>query len=255
MAKNAKQAARSFEEQIGAIAAQLETVIAKLNVQEEKMDNMEKLLAASQAENASLKVELLNRDSEVLQLKNRLNGIEQHNRANCLRVFNLKLDGDASDNDNVARQLYANVLLPILEGARAKGRLRTIPSQDELIEVAHILPTKADKANPIICRLYKRGMRTVIMQHKKEFAPRARVASSSSGSSRPPPFLFPIHEDMTRDSFQLMRAMNAHNDVLACWASGGQLRFRLTSEEDTNRIHRIYSVYEPVNVIVANAKP
>ena len=256
MAKNTKQS-RSFEEQIGAITAQLETVIIKLNAQDEKLDNLEKLLAASQAENATLKEELRNRDAEVLQLKNRLNSVEQHNRANSMRVFNLKIDGDAGDNDNVARQLYRYALLPILEGASAKGRLHTIPSCDELIDVAHILPTKADKINPIICRLHKRGMRTLLMQHKKEFAPRAKPAaasSSSSGSTRPPPFTFPIHEDMTRDAFQLMRAINAHDDVLACWSSGGQLRFRLKGEENTNRIHRVFSVYEPVIAIVANAK-
>ena len=251
MAKNSKQA-RSFEEQLGAISAQLETVLAKLSIQEDKMDNVEKMLAATQAENVVLREELRNKDAEVTQLKNRLNSVEQHNRANSIRIFNLKIDGDTNDNDNVARQLYVSALLPILEGARSKGRLRTIPDYDDLIEVAHILPTKADKTNPIICRLYKRGMRTLLMQHKKEFAPRVR-SSATAGSTRPPPFIYPIHEDMTRDSFQLMRAMNAHNDVLACWSAGGQLRFRLQDEGDT-RIHRIFSVYESVNKIITNAK-
>ena len=238
---------------MGAISAQLETVLAKLSIQEDKMDNLEKMLAATQAENVVLREELRNKDAEVTQLKNRLNSVEQHNRSNSIRIFNLKIDGDANDNDNVARQLYESALLPILEGARSKGRLHTIPAYDDLIEVAHILPTKADKINPIICRLYKRGMRTLLMQHKKEFAPRAKAPLATSGSTRPPPFIYPIHEDMTRDSFQLMRAMSAHNDVLACWSAGGQLRFRLKDEGDT-RIHRIYSIYEPVNMIVANAK-
>jgi len=255
MAKNSKQS-RSFEEQLGAITAQLEAVITKLNAQDEKLDNLEKLLAVSQAENNTLKEELRNRDAEVLQLKNRLNAVEQHNRSNSIRVFNLRIDGDSGDNDNVARQLYRAALLPILEGALSKGRLHTVPSCDELIDVAHILPTKADKINPIICRLNKRGMRTLLMQHKRDFAPRERSSSSSAatGSKRPPPFTFPIHEDMTRDAFQLMRAINAHEDVLACWSSGGQLRFRLKGEEDSNRVHRVFSVYEPVISIVANAK-
>ena len=76
MAKNSKQA-RSFEEQMGAISAQLETVLAKLSIQEDKMDNLEKMLAATQAENVVLREELRNKDAEVTQLKNRLNSVEQ----------------------------------------------------------------------------------------------------------------------------------------------------------------------------------
>ena len=240
----------SPEEQFLALSAQLATIVEKLNVQDSRFDKLEQLLAATQQENTLLKEQLLTQDNEITVLKDRINNMEQRNRDNSIRVFNMPIDGDDTNPSVVANQLYVKVLLPILQGAVVKGRLPEIPSCDELIEVAHILPSKKE-FKPIICRFYKKSSRTLIMQLKKEFAPRTSAANNRSNSNRPPPYLFSIFEDITRDTFSLMRALSAHEDIAACWAAGGQLRFRLKDEET---VHRIQSVYESMKDIIKKVR-
>jgi hypothetical protein len=246
--QNAKP--RSMEEMIGNLSAQLDLISSqlqhankRLDEQEARFSKLEKMLTASHEENSSLKEIILNKDSEIKQLKVKLNDVEQHQRSFCVRIFGMHLDGDERDNSNVAHQVYQNLLLPILNGAQSKGRIDSIPSVNQLLETAHILPGKADKAKPIICRFYNRFYRTIILQLRKEFAPRA----PARGNSRHEPYLYPMYEDVTGDTFRMMRALSSNERVKACWSSGGQLRVKLV---DSEIIHRVKCVYDTVEAIL-----
>ena len=52
---------------------------------------------------------------------------------------------------------------------------------------------------------------------------------------------------MTRDAFQLMRALASHEPVHSCWCYGGQLQFRLV---DSEIIQRVKSIYDPIEKII-----
>ena len=92
------------------------------------------------------------------------------------------------------------------------------------------------------------------MQLKKDYAPRSTSpptpssTGSSSSSSRPPPMLYPIYDDLTRDAFMLMRALNSHRAVQSCWSAGGIIKYRLV---DDTIIRRVSSVYDSVESIIA----
>jgi hypothetical protein len=111
---------------------------------------------------------------------------------------------------------------------------------------------KEGKPNPIICRFFNRYHKTLVLQLKKDFTPRIET----TGTNQLPPYLYQIfedvtadtfrmmraisnHPDVTADTFRMMRAISNHPDVTACWASGGHLRYRI---KDSDTVHRVSSV-------------
>ena len=240
-----------MEELVGALSAKLDDISSQLNVANQRLDDqavrfdkLEKMLAASQLENQSLKTALLNKDAEIHQLKVKVNMIEQHNRSTCIRIFNLDIAGDDHDPAVVAEQVYNNVLLPVLVGAASLNKIKSIPPADKLIISAHILPGKDNKTKPILVRLNNAHSRTIIMMHKKAFAPRAAPSSSFTASQAR--YLYPIYEDMTRDSFRVMRALSAHAGVQSSWCAGGQLRYKLVDSDTVKRVVDIYASVEDI---------
>jgi DNA repair ATPase RecN len=63
-----------------------------------KLTKMEKTLAATQAENVTMKETIKVQDSKINDLQNRLNNLEQHGRSFSVRVNNLKLE-EAEERD------------------------------------------------------------------------------------------------------------------------------------------------------------
>ena len=257
-----KKSSRSLEEMVGALSAQLDNISKQLSVNndqlaaanrrlDEQVDRfvkLEELLATTQHENATLKTKLRNKDDQILELKSRVNAIEQHSRSSCIRIFKLEIDGDEKDPVQVAEQVYRKILAPILQGAVDLKKLRYLPQAEQCIITAHILPSKDGKTKPILVRLVNAHMRSLIIQLKKDYAPKSEVTTpSSSNSTKPPPQLYPIFEDMTCDAFQLMRALASHEQVHSCWCYGGQLRFRLV---DSEIIQRVKSIYDPIEKII-----
>jgi hypothetical protein len=241
---------RTVEELVGAMSAQLEKIVEKLqetnerlDQQEARFDKLETFLRESREENRELKEQLRVKNVEVKQLKQKVNDIEQHNRSYNIRVFNLPIEGDKADTRNVMRQVFNKLLSPILQGAVERGRLHSLPGAEVLLETAHILPGKEGKPNPIICRFFNRYHRTLVLQLKKDFAPRI----ATTGTNRLPPYLYQIFEDVTADTFRMMRTISNHPDVTACWSSGGHLRYRI---KDSDTIHRVSSVYDTIEDII-----
>ena len=240
-----------MEELVGSLAAKLDEISSQLGVANQRLDDqairfdkLEKMFAASQLENQALKTALLNKDDEIHQLKVKVNMVEQHNRSSCICLFNLDIAGDDRDPAVVADQVYNRVLLPILTGAASIGKISHIPSAEKLILSAHILPGKDNKASPILVRLNNAHSRTILMMHKRAFAPRASGSSNSTpGQVR---LLYPIYEDMTRDAFRLMRALSAHVDVQSCWCAGGQLRYKLAGSDTIKKVADIYVSVENI---------
>jgi hypothetical protein len=250
MSQKPQAKGRSVEEMVGTMSAQLEKIVDKLqetnnrlDQQEARFDKLETLLKESREENKELKEQLRIKNVEVKQLQQKVNDIEQHNRSYNIRIFNLPIEGDKADTRNVMRQVFTKLLSPILQGAVDRGRLHSLPGVDVLLETAHILPGKEGKPNPIICRFFNRYHRTLVLQLKKDFAPRM----ITTGSNRLPPYLYQVFEDVTADTFRMMRAIANHPDVTACWASGGYLRYRL---KDSDVINKVSSVYDTVEEII-----
>jgi hypothetical protein len=159
-------------------------------------------------------------------------------------------------------KVYDLAFLPILQGALESGEITSIPSAEELLEVAHVLPSKPGSMKPVIARFFSRHLRTLCLRRKKEFAsrsarspPTASAATRSSsggatgGSEEGGRYSFPFYEDLTKAAFTKMRALNSDPRVHSCWSINGQLRIKLAN---SNSVKRVYSVFDSVDKIIDN---
>jgi hypothetical protein len=235
--------------------------------------------------NKELKAEARATDRKLLEmneknnaLENRLNNLEQHHRGWSARVLNIQLSKEEEgDNFKVRDKVYNMALLPILRGAVEKNLLPAVPTADQLLEVAHVLPGPAGQPKPIIMRFYNRNVRDLCFRLKKHFAPRAgrggageggaggggarggrggatgdaggevgaEEAGGFEGRGR---YLYPFYEDLTWASFQKMRAIAKDSRVKACWSVKGQIKFILNSKPE--EVRRVDSLLDSLDIIL-----
>jgi hypothetical protein len=236
------------------ILAQLAIITNKLS----KLDTLEAALNKMSEENTILKAKVESRDAEINILKNRLNHVEQHHRSWSLRVFNLPIPAaDESSPRKVMDTVYKELIVPILEGARSKGAISTIPPVHHILENAHTLAGKAGSPKPLIVRFHNQYERDLLFHFKREFAPReeadlsgsASTRSQGAAASRPARLRFPFCEDLTRDNFAKMRELARDPRVAGCWSVGGQLRFKKATSPDV--VMRVKDVYDSIDTILA----
>ena len=181
--KSLEDLVAGISDKLDSISEQLQAVKDRQDKQDAKLTHLEQHLEKYEAANAELRKENIELKRNVTTLKEKVNNLEQRNRAPCARIFDIPIAGDSSDNNNVAVQLYQKLLLPILNGATTSGLLEKIPSLNETIETAHILP--GPKPNmPILCRF--KSLR--IKQSKREYAPRAPSRGDKQGA-----LLYPLY--------------------------------------------------------------
>ena len=216
---------------------QMEEVLARLCSIQERLDSVEKLLAATQAENTELKSAntelhnvILENAATIKQLRLKQNSLEQYNRSWSVRIAGVHLPAEESNDPiKVMSHVYQQALLPILRGAVDKGLLNDIPPVHQLLETAHILPARdSGKPKPIIARFYSRNMRAMVFQLKKEFG----VKTSGSSTS----LKFPIYEDLTKTTFQLLRALADDQRTGAVWSVGGVIKYKLAGSSEVKKV-------------------
>ncbi len=246
--------ATTIEDLVTALSDKLDALTEQ---QQKCFDDMEVLLKAVQEENSALKSENSSLSEKVEQvqaenisLKDKINKLEQHSRHNNVRIFAIAVDGDDRNGDLLIDKLYNKAFLPILQGALSKGRLNEIPSRNRLIQSAHVLPGKEGKPKPIICRFTNSHLRSVLLQCKREFAPRLPGSSASTGPgpSRPAPMRYPMYEDVSPETYRFLQQLSANISIGAAWVAGGTIRYKL-SNSDT--VHRLGSIYDPIEKILS----
>lgn len=237
---------KQLEELTACLTARLDSLDKNVSDLKGQVNNLESLLAAANERNRELVTALEHKDQQIDTLTLRLNGLEQHNRSWSIRVHGLSLTSEEeTDNNRVKAKLYDKVLLPILEGAADAGDLPYLPAVDELIEHAHVLPNNGKSSiKPIIARFFRREHRGVIFKHKKNHAPRD---TETARPGFPGKYKYSIFEDLTRLTFQKMRAIANHPAVAASWSAGGQIRFKL---KDRETVYKVKSILDPVEKII-----
>jgi hypothetical protein len=218
-----------------------------------RISSLEKLLQESTAKAAALQAEIVKKDKIILDLKTKTNSLEQYNRKWSIRINNVQLpNGDDTDTDTVMKTIYQKALLPILEGARSSNLLTKIPAYDELLETAHILPAKNnDRPKPIIARFYSRNIRALNFRCKKEFAPHDDSPPPSDFNSRLPhhrrkTFKYPIFEDLTKDTYNLLQALLKDERTGPVWTVSGNIRFKLAGETAVKKVASVYDTVEKI---------
>jgi uncharacterized coiled-coil protein SlyX len=250
--------------------ASVENLAKQVKAMDARMASLEAKLTSALETNKELSAEIKAKEkalddlsSGYTTLVNRCNDLEQYNRAWSVRIFNIPLTEDEEkDVWTVRDKVYDLAFLPILQGALEAGDISTIPSAEELLETAHVLPGKPGSAKPVIARFYCRSLKTLCLRKKRDFATktsrgppaapgttRSNVGGVTVGSEEGGRYSFPFYEDLTKATFLKMRALNSDQRVLSCWSINGQLRIKLTG---SGTVKRVGSVYDSVDSIIGS---
>jgi hypothetical protein len=216
----------------------------KLSALIEQVRTLSDNLKALKRENSELKETVNQQADEIAELRNEINDRELHARSWSIRVNNISVPQDQeTDNRKVMMTVYKELVAPILAGAKEKGDIAVIPSCDDLIEVAHILPGKNTR-KPIIVRFFSRYWRSLLFKHRKDCAPREAAAA---GSDRPGRMKYPFYEDLTRASFKQLKGIQADERVTAAWTVSGNIRFKV---ENSDKVFKVSNIYDTVDDLI-----
>lgn len=185
----------------------------------EKMSEMDKTVKVQGETIKLLKVQLKRE-----MLKN--NNQEQHNRRECLRIKNVPLDWKKRhDNAYVKKAVYDQVLGPILKLAvdDPVDELAEVPSLNDLLKNAHILPKSTETSNSVICRLNLMDLRARIFKFKKKF-----LAGNSNGLN--------ITEDLTRMNIRVLSRLHENDEIESAWSMQGALFYTKKSDKENPKV-------------------
>jgi uncharacterized protein YhaN len=248
---------KSLTASSNAVREQLATSNNTINDLSRRLTAIENILKVTQAENKSLKEELAGSYQENMALKNKVNNLEQHHRSWSIRAVGITIPtADETNNFKVRDHLYNKLIKPILAGAVEQKLLPSLPTAEEVLERAHILPTRKDGPKPIIARFYCRDMRALVFKLKKQYAPRATPTEQRTRGDNQQQqqqqgrLLFQIFDDLTKPTFLKMKQIGDDSRVEQCWAANGQLKFKLTG---CSQIRRVISVFDTIDNIISSS--
>jgi hypothetical protein len=217
----------------------------KVDLLGEQLNNIEESMRNISTEHANFKSTLASNQVTISNIQASQVTMDQYNRSWSVRIMELQLSAEDESNPfRLVETVYNKVFLPILSGALSEDLIPRIPSCDQLLERAHVLPaTKAGAIKPIICRFLNRDYKAVCFRLKKKYA----TMSTASGAGERPRYAFPFYEDLSSAVFRKMKELQADSRVDSCWSVNGQLRYRLTGSDAIKKVSR---VLEPIDSIL-----
>ncbi len=256
---------KSSSEQLATLTAKMD----KVDHIETEVKNIKTLVVSLRDENKELRAAIKEKDSQLADMQvslnnmeTKLNNLEQHHRGWGARVLNVPLSKeDEADPAATIEKVFSLALRPMLEGAVQAGKLREVPSADQVLEVAHVLPGKPGQPKPVIMRFYNRNLRNLCFQFKRDFATRESSGSSGGGTrrsggggeegqrgaERAGRYKYPLYDDLTQANLAKMRAISQDDRVQACWTVNGQIKFKL---KDSEVVKKVSSIYDDLDVIL-----
>jgi DNA repair exonuclease SbcCD ATPase subunit len=170
----------------------VETLSKQVKAMDTKIASLEAKLVDVLETNKTLKAEIQAKDkaldnlsSSYTNLVSRCNELEQYNRSWSVRVFNIPLsDKEEKDRTTTKEKTYELAFLPILQGALEAGEISAIPSAEELLETAHVLPSKPGSIKPVIARFYNCSLHTLCLRRKRDFATKTPRGPATGSTTR-----------------------------------------------------------------------
>jgi hypothetical protein len=239
------------------IQEQLNKVISMLTEQGNTLNETRKMLADSQAKVSVLedKVTVLEStvkklETDVSLLKEGANVREQQLKLCSIRVHGFPVTDDelaATDGGKtLASKVYDRILKPILNAAKAKGDISSVPHCSNAIEECYRAgrPSKTGKPVPIVVKVANKHLRLAIFKNKRTSTPQPLDNEKTDHVKR-----FSVVEDLTGPTYRLLKLLQANDSVARAWTVEGNIRFTLSDNPD--RIVKVKSVYSPVEAILA----
>jgi hypothetical protein len=189
--------------------------------------------------------------TEVKHLKEVVNSNEQQKKSLSLRLLGLAPSEEELNGPDVnaatAKLAYDKIIRPILSSAKAKGKVASVPSLANTIvkafRTAKLSPSQTSPP-PIIITLVSLNIKIAILTNKKGNIPLPSPSDQSSGNKR-----ISLNEDLTADTFALLKALREDRRVGRAWTVDGNVKFIRANDAD-NVIQRVRSVYDPIEKIL-----
>jgi hypothetical protein len=218
------------------------------------VDNIEALMvrvAALETKNKALEDRNLVLESsvksltlEVKQLKDHVNSREQESRVTAIRLFNFP---GSNEEINLAGRIYDKILKPILQAAKSKGDISSIPQVGNTISDVFRVGRFAQGANkpppPILIKLATPALRLAILRNKRNNTPPPSEEERSLGVKR-----FLIAEDLTSPTYRKLKELLQDDRVLKAWTINGTIW--VVPKGDNASPLRVKSAYDHNDLIL-----
>jgi hypothetical protein len=185
-----------------------------------------------------------------MALKEAANSREQQLKLCTVRIHGLPVTDEelaaTDDGKTLAAKVYDRILKPILNAAKAKGDISSVPHCANAIEECYRAgrPTKTGKPVPIVVKVANRHLRLAIFRNKRLNTPQPLDAEKNDHIKR-----FSVVEDLTGPTFKLLKLLQGSDSVARAWTVEGNIRFTLNNSPD--KIVKVKSVYSPIEAILA----
>jgi hypothetical protein len=209
------------------------------------------LLLANQSRITQTEAKVATLQDEVNHLKVIVNTNEQQKKTLSLRLLGLAPSDDEINGPDpsaaTAKLVYDKIIRPILANAKTKGKIANVPILSNTIAKAFRTskPTQPNISPPIIVMVVSPAIKLAILTNKKDALPLPSPADRANGAKR-----ITLNEDLTGDSFALLKALREDKRVSRAWSVDGNIKFIRANDSD-NIIHRVKSVYDPLDKILS----
>jgi hypothetical protein len=209
------------------------------------------LLVANQSRIEATDSRVTALQTEVKHLKEIVNDNEQQKKSLSLRLLGMAPSEEEMNGPDInaatAKLAYEKIIRPILTSAKAKGKIASVPSLANTItkafRTAKLSPASSLSAPPpIIITVASHNIKIAILTNKKGNIPSPTDRPSSNSR-------ISLNEDLTADTFSLLKSMREDKRVNRAWTVDGHIRFILANDPD-NIIHKVKSVYDHINSIL-----
>jgi hypothetical protein len=240
---------------MSSIEQSLQYLIANSNATNAKLDIALNKLESIGARMDNVETDVKHAFSEIFELKDKINSIEQKDRSLAIRVFGLSISEDereSSDQTNAtAKLVYDKIVRPILIHARDQKLIPTLPQYQNAISEAFRLPSKksstasstsssSSRPPPILVKLASSQIKIAIFKSKSAL-PEPSEAEKAAGTKR-----YHLAEDLTPATFNLLMDLRNNSAVERAWTTEGQVRYTL-KDDRTSYVHKVKSVFEPID--------
>jgi hypothetical protein len=205
------------------------------------------LLTSNQVRLTTAEAKITKLETEVKQLKETSNHREQQHRSLCIRIINLPVTDDEINGPDpaaaTAKTAYERVIRPLLNAAKTKSKISSVPTLPNVITKAFRLakPNVSSPPPSILVHLSSPNIKSVIFIMKKEAMPRLSDAERAQFQKR-----LLLTEDLTPPTFAFLKQLKNDERVSRAWTVEGQIRF--VKEGDTeNIVHKVRSIFSPLD--------
>ena len=214
----------------------MQTLIGSVNHITQKLEKFETKLESISA--IQLQVATISKD--VNSLKHTVNFIDQESRSKTIRIIGLKVPEiditQYGQEKAIIKKAYEKLVKPILNAAKNKGELETVPILLNVLEQGRFVSKgfvdqQGRTLPPIVSISFNKWyIRNVVMRYKKDNMPTPTDSDKASGIS-----FFSLVEDLTPTNAKRLKEFRDNDNVDRAWTVDGKVRFVLKSSSETAR--------------------